>query len=294
MLFLNESASFYGTGEVSVEEALTEQLLAAEAQGQLQVALLEADYTFHTQVLTEAEKEGGEGGAEKKAGFLRRVIEAIKTVIAKVIAAVRKLIAAITGVFTGKKSEKEKEVEEKAKKAKVSKNDMHMVVKKDWLKMVVHSADVLKQYIDKVSGVSTIDAATAMKADLEKAMEALKKDLDKAREKAGDKDTRVAYGEWEAAMNKLANMSSSSILLKKNLEAQEKALDGLEQQLKSVSEKKQDGEKIGEISRQIQVVRLKISLFTTLNSRLGQTLSHMQSLSSAPVAAPKEAAGEAK
>lgn len=293
MLFLQESGYFYGAGEVSVEEALAEQLLAVEAQGQLQIALLEADYTFHTQVLTESEKEGSESGVEKKAGFLQRVIAAIKTVIAKIIAAVRKLIAAIAGVFTGNKDSKEKEVEEKAKKAKVSKNDMHMVVKKDWLKMVVHSAEVLKKYLDKVGSVSTIDAATAMKSELEKAMDSLKKDLDKAREKAGDKDTHVAYGEWESSMNKLSSMRAAAAQLENNLKEQEKALNAHEQQLKSLSEKKQDAEKLGEVSRQIQVVRLKISLYSTLNGRFAQTLSHIKSLSSVPVVPPKEDASAA-
>ena len=277
MLFLHESAHFYGADEISVEEALVEQLEVSRMEGQLQVALLEADFIFHDRVLTESEDK--EVQTEKKVGFFRRVIESIKNLIAKIVAAVRKMLGAIKNFFTRVKSDKEHEIEEKAKKAGVDKKAMGLLVREKWMQEVLKLTETLQQYVAKVKGVKDAEAAAKLKAELEKAMSESKKAIDEAHQ---EKAKFVPYGTWFEAMTSLNTLSATVTTLAGALEEEDKVLSKLEGELKDA------GEKADEISRGIQTARLKVSMLTTLNAQCATNLSRAKSIGSASVLSPEE------
>ena len=277
MLFLHESAHFYGADEISVEEALVEQLEVSRMEGQLQVALLEADFIFHDRVLTESEDK--EEQTEKKVGFFRRVIEGIKNLIAKIIAAVRKMLGAIKNFFIRVKSDKEHEIEEKAKKAGVDKKAMGLLVREKWMQEVLKLTETLQQYVAKVKGVKDAEAAAKLKAELEKAMGESKKAIDEAHQ---EKAKFVPYATWFEAMTSLNTLSATVTTLAGALEEEDKVLSKLEGELKDA------GEKADEISRGIQTARLKVSMLTTLNAQCATNLSRAKSIGSASVLPPKE------
>lgn len=277
MLFLHESAHFYGADEISVEEALVEQLEVSRMEGQLQVALLEADFIFHDRVLTESEDK--ETQTEKKVGFFRRVIESIKGLIAKIVTAVRKMLGAIKNFFTRVKSDKEHEIEEKAKKAGVDKKAMGLLVRKKWMEETLKLTETLQQYVAKVKGVKDAEAAAKLKAELEKALDESKKAIDTAHQ---EKPEFVPYGTWMETMILLNTLSATVTSLAGTLEEEDKALSKLEGELKDA------GDKADEISRGIQVARLKVSMLTTLNAQCATNLSRAKSIGSATVMLPEK------
>lgn len=297
MLFLNESASFYGTDEVSVEEALAEQLAAAQALGSLEVALLEADYTFHTQVLTEAEKgDESESGAEKKAGFLRRVIEAIKNVCRKIKEAVVKAYNAVKNFFRNLFSKKKDEIEKKAK----AKGDIVLVVNKPEALMLVKMADTVHKYSEKVRGIKNTGEGEALKAEMGKIFEGLEADYKKAKE-AKTQTQKMGSSEYEGLVNKAQVLDASLKALLSTLEAIQSSLDEEEKKAQNATKGTAEAKAaaLSEVTMKVQVNKKRIALVSYLNTEANKIMSGFSGLLHAPVTTAAEGsaatpAGEAK
>lgn len=301
MLFLNESASFYGADEISVEEALVEQLAAAQALGSLEVALLEADYTFHTQVLTEAEKgDESESGAEKKAGFLRRVIEAIKNVCRKIKEAVVKAYNAVKNFFRSLFSKKKDEIEKKAKAKGVSKGDIVLVVNKPEALMLVKMADTVHKYSEKVRGIKNTDEGEALKAEMGKIFEGLEADYKKAKE-AKTQTQKMGSSEYEGLVNKAQVLDASLKALLSTLEAIQSSLDEEEKKAQNATKGTAEAKAaaLSEVTMKVQVNKKRIALVSYLNTEANKIMSGFSGLLHVPVTTAAEGsaaapAGEAK
>ena len=286
MLFLNESASFYGADEISVEEALVEQLAAAQALGSLEVALLEADYTFHTQVLTEAEKgDESESGAEKKAGFLRRVIEAIKNVCRKIKEAVVKAYNAVKNFFRNLFSKKKDEIEKKAKAKGVSKGDIVLVVNKPEALMLVKMADTVHKYSEKVRGIKNTDEGEA--------------DYKKAKE-AKTQTQKMGASEYEGLVNKAQVLDASLKALLSTLEAIQSSLDEEEKKAQNATKGTAEAKAaaLSEVTMKVQVNKKRIALVSYLNTEANKIMSGFSGLLHVPAVTaaetPAAPAGDAK
>lgn len=269
MLFLSESASYYGFEEgVTVTDALIEQMEAAQAVSDMEVALLEADYLFHTQVLTEEEQAdpNSASGGEKKASFLQRVVQVIKNVIEKIKAAVLKVWNAIKGVFKKKVAEKEAEVEEIAKKEGVSKSDLYTETYKGYPSAAKAIFDTIGKYIGKVESVSTLDAAKALKTELTHALEEKEKELKKI--KLGKK-IKIPYAESEEMLKIGINLEGQLKSLFALLELKKEQMKERENRIEAMKKKeKPSAEEIGEYSRELAVVKQQLALAQRLNAAI--------------------------
>ena len=269
MLFLSESASYYGFEEgVTVTDALIEQMEAAQAVSDMEVALLEADYLFHTQVLTEEEQANpnSASGGEKKASFLQRVVQVIKNVIEKIKAAVLKVWNAIKGVFKKKVTEKEAEAEEVAKKEGVSKSDLYTETHKGYSAAAKAIFDTIGKYIGKVESVSTLDAAKALKTELTHALEEKEKELKKI--KLGKK-IKIPYAESEEMMKIGINLEGQLKSLLALLEHKKEQMKDRENRIEAMKKKeKPSAEEIGEYSRELAVVKQQLALAQRLNAAI--------------------------
>lgn len=269
MLFLSESASYYGFEEgVTVTDALIEQMEAAQAVSDMEVALLEADYLFHTQVLTEEEQANpnSASGGEKKASFLQRVVQVIKNVIEKIKAAVLKVWNAIKGVFKKKVTEKEAEAEEVAKKEGVSKSDLYTETHKGYPAAAKAIFDTIGKYIGKVESVSTLDAAKALKTELTHALEEKEKELKKI--KLGKK-IKIPYAESEEMMKIGINLEGQLKSLLALLEHKKEQMKDHENRIEAMKKKeKPSAEEIGEYSRELAVVKQQLALAQRLNAAI--------------------------
>lgn len=295
MLFLHESASFYGAEEVSVEEALVEQLAATQALGSLEVALLEADYAFHTQVLTEAEKgDDSESGAEKKAGFLRRVIEAIKNVCRKIKEAVVKAYNAVKNFLRNLFGKKKDEI---AKKAKAGKGDIVLVVNKPEALMLVKMADTVHKYSDKVRGIKNTDEGEALKAEMGKIFEGLEADYKKAKE-AKTQTQKMGVSEYEGLVNKAQVLDASLKALLSTLEAIQSSLDEEEKKAQNATKGTAEAKAaaLSEVTMKVQVNKKRIALVSYLNTEANKIMSGFSTLLHAPVSTAEAGAaiGDAK
>ena len=269
MLFLSESASYYGFEEgVTIADALIEQMEATQAVADMEVALLEADYLFHTQVLTEEEQadpESASGGA-KKASFLQRVVQAIKTVIEKIKAAVMKVWNAIKGVFKKKVAEKEAEAEQVAKEEGVSKADLYVEGYKNMLPIANSLNDLVSKYLGKVKNLKSLDEAKALKTEMNSAFEAKEKELKKA--KVGKKEKLPFSVVMEAgkAENDLQHELSQLIDF---LELRKKMMDERDKRLEAAKKKeKPSAEELGEYARELAVVKQQLGLAQRLNAAM--------------------------
>lgn len=267
MLFLSESASYYGFEEgVTVADALVEQMEAVQAVSDMEVALLEADYLFHTQVLTEEEQAdpNSASGSEKKASFLQRVVQAIKNVIEKIKAAVMKVWNAIKGVFKKKAAEKEAQAEEVAKKEGVSKTDLYSEMHKGMLSATKAVHDLISKYIGKVESVSTLDAAKALKSEMNHALEEKEKELKKI--KAGKK-VQVPYAESAEILKNAISLEAQLKSLVALLDREQAKMQEREKRIDAMKKKeKPSAEEIGEYSRELAVVKQKLGMAQRLNA----------------------------
>lgn len=267
MLFLSESASYYGFEEgVTVADALVEQMEAAQAVSDMEVALLEADYLFHTQVLTEEEQAdpNSASGSEKKASFLQRVVQAIRNVIEKIKAAVMKVWNAIKGVFKKKAAEKEAQAEEVAKKEGVSKTDLYSEIHKGMLSATKAVHDLISKYIGKVESVSTLDAAKALKSEMNHALEEKEKELKKI--KAGKK-VQVPYAESAEILKNTISLEAQLKSLVGLLDNEQAKMQEREKRIDAMKKKeKPSAEEIGEYSRELAVVKQKLGMAQRLNA----------------------------
>lgn len=267
MLFLSESASYYGFEEgVTVADALVEQMEAAQAVSDMEVALLEADYLFHTQVLTEEEQAdpNSASGSEKKASFLQRVVQVIKNVIEKIKAAVMKVWNAIKGVFKKKAAEKEAQAEEVAKKEGVSKTDLYSEMHKGMLSATKAVHDLISKYIGKVESVSTLDAAKALKSEMNHALEEKEKELKKI--KAGKK-VQVPYAESAEILKNAISLEAQLKSLVALLDHEQAKMQEREKRIDAMKKKeKPSAEEIGEYSRELAVVKQKLGMAQRLNA----------------------------
>lgn len=267
MLFLSESASYYGFEEgVTVADALVEQMEAAQAVSDMEVALLEADYLFHTQVLTEEEQAdpNSASGSEKKASFLQRVVQVIKNVIEKIKAAVMKVWNAIKGVFKKKAAEKEAQAEEVAKKEGVSKTDLYSEMYKGMLSATKAVHDLISKYIGKVESVSTLDAAKALKSEMNHALEEKEKELKKI--KAGKK-VQVPYAESAEILKNAISLEAQLKSLVALLDHEQAKMQEREKRIDAMKKKeKPSAEEIGEYSRELAVVKQKLGMAQRLNA----------------------------
>lgn len=271
MLFLSESASYYGIEEgVTIADALIEQMDATQAVADMEVALLEADYLFHTQVLTEEEQANPESasGGEKKASFLQRVVQVIKNVIDKIKAAVMKIWNAIKGVFKKKATEKEAEAEELAKKEGVSKADLYFEGYKNMLPAAAKMNDYIAKYLGKVKSLTTLDAAKALKAEMTAAFEAAEKELKKA--KLGKKE-KIPFSTFTDAYKAEQGMLHELQMLIEFLDSQKNAMNERDKRLEAAKKKeKPSAEELGEHARELALVKQQLSLAQRLNSYAGQ------------------------
>ena len=269
MLFLSESTSYYGFEEgVTVADALIEQMEAAQAVSDMEVALLEADYLFHTQVLTEEEQAdpNSASGGEKKASFLQRVVQVIKNVIEKIKAAVLKVWNAIKGVFKKKVAEKEAEAEEVAKKEGVSKSGLYTETHKGYPAVAKAIFDTIGKYIGKVESVSTLDAAKALKTELTHALEEKEKELKKI--KLGKK-IKIPYAESEEMLKIGINLEGQLKSLLALLEHKKEQMKDRENRIEAMKKKeKPSAEEIGEYSRELAVVKQQLALAQRLNAAI--------------------------
>lgn len=293
MLFLHESASFYGADEVSVEEALVEQLAAAQALGSLEVALLEADYAFHTQVLTEAEKgDESDSGAEKKVGFLRRVIEAIKNVCRKIKEAVVKAYNAVKNFLRNLFGKKKDEIAKKA-----GKGDIVLVVNKPEALMLVKMADTVHKYSDKVRGIKNTDEGEALKAEMGKIFEGLEADYKKAKE-AKTQTQKMGVSEYEGLVSKAQVLDASLKALLSTLEAIQSSLDEEEKKAQNATKGTAEAKAaaISEVTMKVQVNKKRIALVSYLNTEANKIMSGFGALLHAPVSTAEAGAanGDAK
>ena len=267
MLFLSESASYYGFEEgVTVADALVEQMEAAQAVSDMEVALLEADYLFHTQVLTEEEQAdpNSASGSEKKASFLQRVVQVIKNVIEKIKAAVMKVWNAIKGVFKKKAAEKEAQAEEVAKKEGVSKTDLYSEMHKGMLSATKAVHDLISKYIGKVESVSTLDAAKALKSEMNHALEEKEKELKKI--KAGKK-VQVPYAESAEILKNAISLEAQLKSLVALLDHEQAKMQEREKRIDAMKKKeKPSAEEIAEYSRELAVVKQKLGMAQRLNA----------------------------
>lgn len=267
MLFLSESASYYGFEEgVTIADALIEQMEAAQAVANMEVALLEADYLFHTQVLTEEEQadpKSSSGGA-KKASFLQRVVQVIKTVIDKIKAAVMKVWNAIKGVFKKKVAEKEAEAEEVAKSEGVSKADLYMEGYKNMLPIANALNGLVSKYLGKVKNLNSLDEAKALKTEMNHAFEAKEKELKKA--KMGKKE-KLPYSVIIEAGKAESDLQHELNQLIDFLDTRKKMMDERDKRLEVAKEKeKPSAEELGEYARELAVVKQQLSLAQRLNA----------------------------
>lgn len=269
MLFLSESASYYGFEEgVTIADALIEQMEATQAVADMEVALLEADYLFHTQVLTEEEQADPESasGGEKKASFLQRVVQAIKTVIDKIKAAVMKVWNAIKGVFKKKAAEKEAEAEEIVKKEGVSKADLYYEGYKNMIPVASGISDLIAKYLGKVKSLSSLDDAKALKAEMTHAFEAKEKELKKA--KLGKKE-KIPFNTFQEFYKAGQDLEHELAQLIDFLEAQKNAMNQRDQRLEAAKKKeKPSAEELGKYARELAVVKQQLSLAQRLNSSM--------------------------
>lgn len=269
MLFLSESASYYGFEEgVTIADALIEQMEATQAVADMEVALLEADYLFHTQVLTEEEQadpESSSGGA-KKASFLQRVVQVIKTVIDKIKAAVMKVWNAIKGVFKKKVAEKEAEAEEVAKSEGVSKADLYMEGYKNMLPIANALNDLVSKYLGKVKNLNSLDEAKALKTEMNHAFEAKEKELKKA--KMGKKE-KLPYSVIIEAGKAESDLQHELNQLIDFLDMHKKMMDERDKRLEAAKKKeKPSAEELGEYARELAVVKQQLSLAQRLNAAM--------------------------
>lgn len=266
MLFLSESASYYGFEEgVTIADALIEQMEATQAVADMEVALLEADYLFHTQVLTEEEQADPESasGGEKKASFLQRVVQVIKNVIEKIKAAVMKVWNAIKGVFKKKTAEKEAEAEEVAKKEGVSKADLYFEGYKNMIPLAKGMADLVGKYLAKVKAVNSLDAAKALKTEMAHAFEAKEKELKKA--KAGKKE-KIPFSVMMEVGKESTDLQHELEQLIDFLNLQKKMMDERDKRLEAAKKKeKPSAEELGNYARELSVVKQQLSLAQRLN-----------------------------
>lgn len=274
MLFLSESASYYGFEEgVTVADALVEQMEAAQAVSDMEVALLEADYLFHTQVLTEEEQAdpNSASGSEKKASFLQRVVQVIKNVIEKIKAAVMKVWNAIKGVFKKKAAEKEAQAEEVAKKEGVSKTDLYSEMHKGMLSATKAVHDLISKYIGKVESVSTLDAAKALKSEMNHALEEKEKELKKI--KAGKK-VQVPYAESAEILKNAISLEAQLKSLVTLLDIEQAKMQEREKRIDAMKKKeKPSAEEIGEYSRELAVVKQKLGMAQRLNAAVNHLIA---------------------
>lgn len=271
MLFLSESASYYGFEEgVSIADALIEQMEATQAVADMEVALLEADYLFHTQVLTEEEQANPESasGGEKKASFLQRVVQVIKTVIDKIKAAVMKVWNAIKGVFKKKAAEKEAEAEEVAKKEGVSKADLYIEGHKNMLPVAAKMTDYIAKYLGKVKSLNSLDSAKALKTEMTAAFEAAEKELKKA--KLGKKEN-IPFSTVAEAFKGEQDVLHELEMLIAFLDLQKKSMDERDKRLEAAKKKeKPSAEELGEHARELALVKQQLGLAQRLNGYANQ------------------------
>ena len=291
MLFLSESASYYGFEEgVTVADALVEQMEAAQAVSDMEVALLEADYLFHTQVLTEEEQAdpNSASGSEKKASFLQRVVQAIRNVIEKIKAAVMKVWNAIKGVFKKKAAEKEAQAEEVAKKEGVSKTDLYSEIHKGMLSATKAIHDLISKYIGKVESVSTLDAAKALKSEMNHALEEKEKELKKI--KAGKK-VQVPYAESAEILKNAISLEAQLKSLVGLLDNEQAKMQEREKRIDAMKKKeKPSAEEIGEYSRELAVVKQKLGMAQRLNA----AANHLIAVADEAITAKVKAKGKDK
>lgn len=267
MLFLSESASYYGFEEgVTIADALIEQMEATQAVADMEVALLEADYLFHTQVLTEEEQtdpDSASGGA-KKASFLQRVVQVIKNVIDKIKAAVMKVWNAIKGVFKKKVAEKEAEAEQVAKEEGVSKADLYMEGYKNMLPIANALNDLVSKYLGKVKNLNSLDEAKALKTEMTHAFETKEKELKKA--KMGKKE-KLPYSVIIEAGKAESDLQHELNQLIDFLDMRKKMMDERDKRLEAAKKKeKPSAEELGEYARELAVVKQQLSLAQRLNA----------------------------
>lgn len=291
MLFLNGS-NLYTTEaeEVSLAEALAEQLEATLLENQFNAALLEADFIFHRQVLTESEDE--KSSSTKKAGFLRRVFEKIAAVFQRIIAAVRKLIAAIKGFFSRFKKTKEDEIEAKAKKAGVDKNKMGMMVKKGMIKGYLELFDVIENWRKKIEGLEAGEPSDLDKAEI--AQNELSAELGKhykAADDAAKEDLEfLPYPEWKVAVEKLKKAEKVASDLKDTLEVEQEYIDKAEAKMVAL-EKNADSEFDAELRKaqnEVKVFRIKLSMLNSLSLQCSLLVTGCKLLLTAKVVPPSE------
>lgn len=266
MLFLSESASYYGFEEgVTIANALIEQMEATQAVADMEVALLEADYLFHTQVLTEEEQAdpNSASGGEKKASFLQRVIQVIKNVIEKIKAAVMKVWNAIKSVFKKKVAEKETEAEEVAKSEGVSKADLYFEGYKNMIPLAKGMADLISKYLGKVKAVNSLDTAKALKTEMAHAFEAKEKELKKA--KAGKKE-KIPFATMIEVGKESTGLQHELEQLIDFLEFCKKMMDERDKRLEAAKKKeKPSAEELSEYARDLGVVKQQLALAQRLN-----------------------------
>lgn len=269
MLFLSESASYYGFEEgVTIADALVEQMEATQAVADMEVALLEADYLFHTQVLTEEEQtdpDSASGGA-KKASFLQRVVQVIKNVIDKIKAAVMKVWNAIKGVFKKKVAEKEAEAEQVAKEEGVSKADLYVEGYKNMIPVANSLNDLVSKYLGKVKNLNSLDEAKALKTEMAHAFEAKEKELKKAKMGKKEKLPFSVVIEAGKAENDLQHELNQLIDF---LDIRKKMMDERDKRLEAAKKKeKPSAEELGEYARELAVVKQQLSLAQRLNAAM--------------------------